>query len=340
MNRAKLRENIGKALTFQPRPKIGNAYIAIPRNRWILISEEEKGLAVLNVITNHEFVLPFDSIRDYREPEILILRSQIVLSDNGGVELAPFLDAPTDALPPIAATKFQGPLRIGWTPTDFIRELQLPSICIDGLPSQKEEERIRSALQARLQQRAAGINDHVFSITQFAFGHPPFKPAPYEARSIEILEENLAQVKKDFAEHDEYELFEARAHKLNVHLLNEGTEYIEDASIQLDFERCPGFIIAKEIRSEPSDHFSMMAVSFTPRMSREVYPQVTEAAEKYSVYQEIGHIKHGITTQAFEVPLRIIVGERAQGQIVKVRSNIRGKNLESHREAELSIRVI
>jgi hypothetical protein len=52
------------------------------------------GIVVLNKITNHEGQIPYDSIREWREPNMVILRAQVNITKNGRFELSPFLDGP------------------------------------------------------------------------------------------------------------------------------------------------------------------------------------------------------------------------------------------------------
>lgn len=97
MNIGQLKKNIGTVITLFPRPKLGNESIAAARNKWLIVAEVEgaKSLELSNTVTEHGFSLPYDSIREFRMPNLLILRAQIVLSGKG-VELVPFTDSPDD----------------------------------------------------------------------------------------------------------------------------------------------------------------------------------------------------------------------------------------------------
>ena len=338
MNLAKLRSNIGKTVRLLPRPKAGEAFISEARNHWLLLSEEDKGIGLLNMVTRHEFLLPFDSIREYREPQTLILRAQIVLTDHGLAGLSPFADAPNDELVRLSGGVFEGPLAIGLSASDYSKELELSAISVEGLPSRKAADKIQSVLASKTQLRSAGIGDHVLSLASFP---NPFSGTPYEARSIESLQENLANVTRTYRADDAFELFEVRAHKVNLYLLNEGSEYIEDASVQLRIERCLGLILAEKIHVKPPDDnvFLNIPTHFAARLPQR-YPQVTESAEGYSVFEELGNIRHGLPTCAFEEPLRIVLAEQAKGQTIRIQCSIHGRNLASPRTEELSIKVL
>jgi hypothetical protein len=66
------------------------------QNAWLLVEEygEAEGLVVLNKITNHEGEIPYDSVREKRKPDLLILRAQVNLGKGGVFETSPFLDGP------------------------------------------------------------------------------------------------------------------------------------------------------------------------------------------------------------------------------------------------------
>jgi hypothetical protein len=57
-------------------------------------SEDKQGLVLKNVLTDHEFVLSHDSINQYRAPDLLVLRGQPTLQNEGSVVIEPFIDTP------------------------------------------------------------------------------------------------------------------------------------------------------------------------------------------------------------------------------------------------------
>lgn len=96
MQKGSFRDNIEKLVRLLPRPKMNGKLIARPRNSWLIVEEygQADGIVVLNKITNHEGQIPYDSIREWREPDIVILWSQVNVGKNGLFELSPFLDGP------------------------------------------------------------------------------------------------------------------------------------------------------------------------------------------------------------------------------------------------------
>ena len=98
MQKGSFRDNIDKLVRLLPRPMMNGKLIARSRNSWLIVEEygQADGIVVLNKITNHEGQIPYDSIREWREPNMVILRAQVNvnIAQNGRFELSPFLDGP------------------------------------------------------------------------------------------------------------------------------------------------------------------------------------------------------------------------------------------------------
>src|SRR3954471_8552449 len=103
MKRRALREHIGMVVCLFPRPKFDGKLWPQGRNFWTILSEfgNGAGLMLQNILTEHEGEVPYDSIREFREPETLILRATLKLGKNGEFILEPFVDVrdENDVLP-------------------------------------------------------------------------------------------------------------------------------------------------------------------------------------------------------------------------------------------------
>ena len=99
VNKQQLTKLIGTTVKLRPRPQRDGKYIADERNKWHVLheTEDKKGLALKNVLTNHEFVLAYDSINQYRSPDLILLRGQPILNDERSITVEPFIDAPDEA---------------------------------------------------------------------------------------------------------------------------------------------------------------------------------------------------------------------------------------------------
>lgn len=112
MNKRQLTKLIGTTVKLRPRPQRDGKYVPDERNKWHVLEETEdkKGLALKNVLTNHEFVIAYDNINQYRSPDLILLRGQPILKGEQTVIVEPFIDAPDDGeheeSPEILADRF------------------------------------------------------------------------------------------------------------------------------------------------------------------------------------------------------------------------------------------
>lgn len=98
MKKREIRKKIGTNVKLRPRPKQDcNKDVPDPRNTWTIISEldDREGLLMMNSITEHKFALYYDTMREWRDPDLLVLRSQIFLEKGGLVSVEPITEGPT-----------------------------------------------------------------------------------------------------------------------------------------------------------------------------------------------------------------------------------------------------
>ncbi|MDI3461191.1 MAG: hypothetical protein OJF50_000012 [Nitrospira sp.] len=91
MNKGALREDIETIVKVLPRPKMISRHISKRRNSWLILQEygDADGIVLLNSVTNHEGSVPYDSVREFRQPDMLILRAQVHLGKGGEFTLEP-----------------------------------------------------------------------------------------------------------------------------------------------------------------------------------------------------------------------------------------------------------
>jgi hypothetical protein len=101
VNKQALRENIETIVRLLPRPLLNGKVLGKTRNTWLILQEYEdgEGIVLLNSITNHEGKVAYDSIREFRKPDMLILRAQVILGKDGGFNLEILADTPSQELP-------------------------------------------------------------------------------------------------------------------------------------------------------------------------------------------------------------------------------------------------
>lgn len=96
MKKGSFQDNIEKIVRLLPRPMMNGKLIAKSRNFWLIVEEYggEDGIVVLNKITDHGGKIPYDSIRKWQDPDMVILSAQVNVGKDGLFELNQFLDGP------------------------------------------------------------------------------------------------------------------------------------------------------------------------------------------------------------------------------------------------------
>jgi len=97
MNKKRLAKQEGRAIRLYPIPqkRIDGKLVGSLNNEWILLPfpSDGKGPEVLNAVTRHRFRLFYDRVKEFQEPDVLILRGQVLL-DGSNVEYEPFVEKP------------------------------------------------------------------------------------------------------------------------------------------------------------------------------------------------------------------------------------------------------
>jgi len=158
---------------------------------------------------------------------------------------------------------FSGEILIGFKGTNYSDTLELKALSNLNFPSEIQKAKITSILNKKKAEKEKlekfGIKDNLFDIRDtLARSFVPFGGGiPYENRNIETLEKNLKNVSKTYREEDYYYVFEKKSYKINLELINLGTRYIEDATIQIYIKKEEGLLIADQKYQEPKDEISL-----------------------------------------------------------------------------------
>lgn len=241
----------------------------------------------------------------------------------------------------VGLNKFSGKVNIYFSGSAQSQEIILPVAYEIELPSEKAAKKIQAIIDAKKSLSQQPSEQFSFSkyIPAISF---PGTSVPYEQRSIEELERNLVNIKETYREDDYYEFFELRSHKLNITIINEGDEYIEDATFQIDINKVAGFLVLDKIYKKPEHN---PASSFKIPDFNLGYPEI-EYNETFTriIQSKKGlrswNIKHLIPDEVFIEPLRILLPKNLAGEILELKCKLYGKNLKEPIEEILKIKVV
>lgn len=167
---------------------------------------------------------------------------------------------------------------------------------------------------------------------------------PLEMCDLSELEAKLKAFEPDlWAERDAYERFEEKGTRVNIALYNAGDQYLEDTTVWLRIPKVSGLALAERILQAPPKAFkgpgqsAISPVSFlAPARS---YPSVGHEPEHWVATARVGDLKHKLSTQAFQQPLRFSVTEEAAGKVIPLQCSVHGKQLKDILSIELLLVV-
>ena len=233
-------------------------------------------------------------------------------------------------------------LIVSLSPTDDVAAIGIPALGEVQLASDRAADKIKAILREREDQRKnpglATFGPEVLSrITMASI----FGGKPYNLRSDNELHNDLEHIKETYREDDLYELFEKHASKLNVFIRNTGTQYLEDAAVELRIPADPGVSVADRIHPKP-DHHPLGGLgsihSLTTVLSK--HPLVVTDANCIIIRHQVGPIKHHRTTPAFAQPLRIAFAVSLIGRTLSLDFLVMARNLPAPLRRQLHIAVL
>ncbi len=257
--------------------------------------------------------------------------------------------------------KLEGKIKIGFAGTDFEKILELRSKDKHklNLRSQREGKEIEKILEGKIASKARREEErkqnpnYKFGTLMLPYpedldGSTSLGGLPYEQRAIRTLESNLKNVEEIYKEDDFYELAEIHSFGLNITICNEGSEYLEDAYIQLRIHNpCKSIYIFPKIVKKPDDNPIASMIRRNQSLNlpdiNEDYPEVSyhDDSKLIIVKESLGDIRHHIDTLAFQEWLRIYPIFKINKPIdIEVECKVGGKNLSTPFEENLVIRLI
>jgi hypothetical protein len=238
----------------------------------------------------------------------------------------------------ISAGKFSGTISLEFK-NNKSKILTIKPVSDLAYPSDLAAEEIRRIIKDKEEKLKQTDGIGLFLINQDL---PMFSGTSYENRSISTLKNDLEKVKETYQEDDLHYLFETKSNLINLIIINNGDEYIEDASVEILIKKNGKFLIADSIYSKPDNRSWIEKINYTsigPSWDKMHYPKVSETDESYVIFENIGDIKHKIPQDIFNVPVRFIAGPGCLNERILLKVNVFGKNLHKPIEDELTITV-
>ena len=233
---------------------------------------------------------------------------------------------------------FSDKIQIYFNEDEQAQEIELTTVGELEYPSEKAREKIQKIIEMK----KSSLIANSFTTSRYT-SSSIFGEIPYEQRSVEELEKNLEDLEKDYYDEDNYYLLESKSQKINLTIMNLGKAYIEDAAIQVRIDKTDGILIPEEIYPEPQkrDAHSLITRIINNNLYNELnYPKIEYKDDSIIIADTIGNIKHLQPINAFEEPIRILLGNALSGKVIQLNCKLFGKNLKEPFETILKIRAI
>lgn len=206
-------------------------------------------------------------------------------------------------------------IRVSFLGREPIEHLTLPALALNKLPSELAAERLRSLLAAqKLSRDAFGRSET--RIERLSHARLYGMDVPFEKRSQESLVMALDRAECDYRAADEHHMYEVRAHKLNLLLVNETQRRLHRVAVHLRIPLVQGVGVAARVYTEsegklPPDGYPL--VSFGRRV-------VTLSADLDTVFGQR-------SVPVFREPARFWAREEAVGKSITVEYEVRASEL-------------
>jgi hypothetical protein len=213
-----------------------------------------------------------------------------------------------------------GDIEIGF-PGEIIHKDETIRTCnLSKLPSAEASKKLDQLMNIRKNSKSSGSTTVMARLTHARlFGADD----PYVDRSPDELIQEMRDLRVKYRNHDDQFLYEQHAETMQLVIYNQGQEPILDASLSLLMPNHNAFYIADTLPKLLRDD------RFVNRSPDEIsaYPSVTLKDDAIQVTSKIGDIPVGEPIDAFNLPLRLCIGEDLAGKRFGIRYTLHGQNL-------------
>lgn len=220
---------------------------------------------------------------------------------------------------------FHGGIKVGFKGPKPSSSIVLRAIGPYESPSARASAKLAAAIDvhdmlARAKNLASSTIKRLMHLR--VFGHD----TPYRPKSIERMRLDLDCVAEEYREEDDHHRFERLGHRVNITLINRGTQTVVDASASVELPNGAGVEVAPRmfVSRSAAQHGHTHAAGAA---SRTDYPPVTATDKLIRITASLGDVPCDSPVDLFREPLRVVINERAIGRKVPVRVTVHGRNL-------------
>jgi hypothetical protein len=218
--------------------------------------------------------------------------------------------------------------RVGFPGDEPQSEVSLPALGLDELPSAVAAAKLRKVLEAKESARAVlGRTETQLSRLVHArvFGFDE----PYESHSDDSLRIRIKRTADEYRAADEHYMFEVRAHKLELVVVNPGSSALLAAALHVTLPRLDTIGVAERLYAS-TDKAAIDAG----------YPHVKTGKHTVTIEADVGTIPAGTMIAAFRQPPRLWARPPAVGTTIPIDVTLHARELREPRRETLLVRIV
>jgi len=221
-------------------------------------------------------------------------------------------------------------IEIGFPGEIIHKDLTVATRSLEKLPSLIASAKLHELIDAKSRVQESASNTAVARLTHARlFG----TDSPYEDRSTEEIMSEMRQLERRYKHHDDHFLFDEDATLIQLVLLNEGKEALQDASLSLVMPNHNEFHVATQLPRIPRDD---QFIERTPS-EQAGYPAVSLGDGSIQVSVKLDDIEPGEPIEAFDLPLRVCVGDGLKGRRLGIQYSLFAQNLRAPAKGKLRL---
>lgn len=223
-------------------------------------------------------------------------------------------------------------VEIGFPGEIIHKSLQLTAVDLHKLPSRVATTKLRELLKIQETSQDSGSTTVMARLTHARlFG----TDNPYEDKSAEELQIEMAATAHKYHQEDAIFLFEEHGTELQIVVINQGANLIEDATLALTMPQHEALYVADKLPPLLRDRKFVDR----PATASNGYPGVTTRNDAIHVSCKVGDLPPATPIDAFAVPLRICIGKSLEGRKVGIHYSLFGRNLRKPVTGKLKLLV-
>jgi len=206
------------------------------------------------------------------------------------------------------------------------KEIEIECVRNIQKPSQLEKRKIENEINSQEDLLNRSPREYLEKVSQRTRSSQS-----YDQMDLPELKRQLASIERTYETEDRHYLYETRAYKLNLTVLNHGDKYLESVLLILSIADIEGLKVINYIA--PMLHQVVIPAN-RPTYN---YPKVEYQNGQTIVTQELKEVRHHFPTTCFETALRVFAGEALGKKMVRVKAKIIAANLNTPQEYELIV---